>query len=92
MSLAHALIGLVILRQRTSLAWALTCLAASSSHRSLAHGTTDAPAAQSLRDRPYAARLCRRGAACEAEGTTVFRGMSNNHMHRSAGSQLLVVC
>ena len=53
-TLACALTSLAFLRRRHSLAYAPSCLAASSLRHSLAHGLTDSPAAQSLRDGPEA--------------------------------------
>ena len=66
-SLAHALTDLAITCWRNSLAVPPTQLAAATLRSSLAHGLKEAPAAQLLRSRPAAARLCRRGAACDGE-------------------------
>ncbi len=88
---AHALAGLVTVRRQTSLAHTPTCLVALSLRLSLAQALTSLSAAQSLRDGPKAARLCRRGAACKAKGLTGFRWMSNNTFQWSARSKLLNV-
>ena len=77
-TLAHALASLVSVRRRTSLADAPTCLAAATLRHSLAHGSACTPAAQSLRDRPKAARLCYGGVAGDLKCLTYLRGMSNN--------------
>jgi hypothetical protein len=72
-TLAQALADLVSVRRRSSLSHALTYLAVSSLRHSLAHGTLASPAAQSLRDGPLAARLCRQGVSCELGRLDVSR-------------------
>jgi len=57
--------SLAALTGRISLALAQGVLAMTCWRSSLAHGSTDSPAAQSLRDRQYAARLCRRCVICK---------------------------
>ena len=78
------------MRGRISLADAHTNLAMTCWRISLAYGLTNSLAAQSLRDRPEAARLCCRGAACVPRGMRLHQGMSNNTLQRRPRRAILM--